>query len=117
MDAGDVLLDLFADLREPLASEFGTRLTLTAEADAFALRVRGSAGAGDGSPPTFVLTIRPGAGAFRVGYRPRGEGSPEPRTERVAYGTPALRRQLFRTVMGYVEAERKRLIDYRSRQP
>ena len=112
MDPDQVISDLFFKLREILFEEYGTRLALTAAAQDIALSIRASTGS-DETIPAFALTVSPRNGAFRVAYRPRGKKAPAPEKRMVRYDEPDVERMLFGVVMGYVESERKRLIEYR----
>jgi hypothetical protein len=112
MDTDKLLLSLFGKLREFLERDYGFLLSLTAEAVRIALRVR-TKGDDVRQIPAFVLTVQPAKGAFRISYRPQGQPPAQPETRVVGYDERGLRSALFGIVQGYVETERKRLIEYR----
>jgi hypothetical protein len=112
MDTDKVLLSLFGKLREFLERDYGFLLSLTAEAERIALRVR-TKGDDVRRIPTFVLTVQPAQGALRITYRPQGQPPAQPETRVVGYAERELRSALFGIGQGYVEAERKWLMEYR----
>lgn len=112
MNPDETLLALFTRLRAIWSTEHGTSFVVRATASDIVLRVRGLPGTGD-DRPTFTVTVRPTGDGYRVSYRPGGYAAPDPETRLVGFDQPAVPRTLFRTVMGYIEGERKRLFEYR----
>src|SRR6185437_2388938 len=108
----EVLFDLFRRLREYLVDEHGVGLALKAEGPDFTLRVRSRSNSGDEKQPYFALVIAPRLGGYRVSYRPGGAPSADSEVSLVDGGTADV---LFDLVRGYLEQERKRLIEYRQR--
>jgi hypothetical protein len=112
MDPDKTLVALFTKLRAIWSTEYGTSVVVRATALDMVLRVRGLRDTG-GDRPTFLLTVRPTGDGFRVRYRPSGKAAPDPETRLVGFDQPAVLKVLFRTVMEYIDGERKRLFDYR----
>ena len=106
----EVLVGLFSGLREELREEYGVGLALKAEGHDVTLRVRSQKKAGDEKQPYFAVVVGERDGAFRVTYKPGGVPSAE---SQVTIVDPDSSDRLLGLVRGYVEAERRRLIDYR----
>lgn len=109
----EVFVNLFSRLREDLREESGVGLALKAEGRNVTLRIR-SEKAGDERRPYFAVVVGVGErdGSFRVSYKPSGVPSAERQVTVVdADSTDGL----LGLVRGYVEAERRRLIDYQQR--
>jgi hypothetical protein len=109
-DLEDVLVNLFKSLRDDLRKEAKVGLALKAEGPDVTLRVRSHAKAGDERQPYFAVVVGVSDGAFRISYKPSGIPS-APR--RVVIVSADSADQLLGLVRGYVEAERRRLSDYR----
>jgi hypothetical protein len=106
----EILFDLFRRLREYLVRDHGVGLTLKAEGQDFTLRVRSRTNSNDEKQPYFALVLAPRDGGYRISYKPGGAPTGESKVTLVDGGTSDL---LFDLVRGYVETERKRLMDYR----
>ena len=107
----EVFVSLFSRLREDLREESGVGLALKAEGRNVTLRIRSEKKAGDERRPYFAVVVGVGErdGSFRVSYKPSGVPSAERQVGVVdADSTDGL----LGLVRGYVEAERRRLIDY-----
>src|SRR5271157_1224584 len=102
----EVFVSLFSRLRE----EFGVGLALKAEGRNITLRVRSEKKPGDEKQRYFALVVGDRDGAFRISYKPSGVPSAESQVTIV--GAEATDR-LLGLVRGYVEKERRRLMDYR----
>ncbi len=106
----EVFVSLFSRLREDLREEFGVGLALKAEGRNITLRVRSEKKPGDEKQRYFALVVGDRDGAFRISYKPSGVPSAESQVTIVgAEGTD----RLLGLVRGYVEKERRRLMDYR----
>jgi len=101
----EILIDLFRRLREDLATEYGVGLALKSEGEDFALRVSGKKNSGDEKQPYFALVLAPDSRGYRISYKPGGVT--------IVKGDSA--DELLSIVRGYIERERKRLIEYRQR--
>ena len=113
MNSEEILYELFARIRYFWLDEYGRSYTIVASTFDIAFRVNGHRPAAPNAP-TFTLTVRPTGDGYRVRYRPSGEYAPAPEEAVVGYDGPGVLDRLFRVVMGYIEAERKRLGHYRS---
>ena len=107
----EVFVSLFSRLREDLREESGVGLALKAEGRNVTLRIRGEKKTGDERRPYFAVVVGVGEkdGSFRVSYNPSGAPSAE---RQVTVVDAASTDGLLGLVRGYVEAERRRLIDY-----
>jgi hypothetical protein len=105
-----VFVGLFSRLREELREEYGVGLALKAEGRDITLRVRSQKKAGDEKQPYFAIVVGERDGAFRVTYKPGGIPFAESQVTMVDTDSSD---QLLGLVRGYVEADRRRLIDYR----
>ena len=106
----EVFVGLFSRLREELQEEYGIGLALKAEGRDITLRVRSQKKAGDEKQPYFAVVVGERDGAFRVTYKPGGIPFAESQVTIVDADSSD---QLLGLIRGYVEAERRRLIDYR----
>jgi hypothetical protein len=113
LNTEETLYALFARIRYFWLDEYGRSYTIIGNAFDLALRVNGHRPS-DPNAPTFTLTIRLTGDGYQFRYRPGGDYAPAPEEVVVGYDEPAVLDRLFRVVMGYVEAERKRLLYYRS---
>ena len=109
-DIEEVVVNLFKVLREDLKDEAKVGLALKAEGRDITLRVRSQEKAGDEQRPYFAIVVGRSDGAFRISYKPSGVPSAESRV--VIVGADSAD-ELLGLVRGYVEAERRRLSDYR----
>lgn len=109
-----VFVGLFSGLREELREESGVGLALKAEGRNVTLRIRSEKKVGDERRPYFAVVVGVGEmdGSFRVSYRPSGVPSAERQVRIVAADSTE---ELLGLVRGYVETERRRLIDYQRR--
>ena len=110
----EVFVILFSKLREELREESGVGLALKAEGRNVTLRIRSEKKARDERRHYFAVVVGVGErdGSFRVSYKPSGVPSAERQVTVVdADSTDGL----LALVCGYVEAERRRLIDYQQR--
>jgi hypothetical protein len=106
----EVFVSLFSRLREDLREEFGVGLALKAEGRNITLRVRSEKKPGDEKQPYFALVVGDRDGAFRISYKPSGVPSAE---SQVTIVDAEATDRLLGLVRGYVEKERRRLMDYR----
>lgn len=111
-DKEKVLFDLFGTLRAELSEEYGIGISLKSEGPTFTLRVRSQTNPGDEKQPYFALVLEPEQKAFRISYDPKGV--PLVQSE-VIIVEPGSASRLLSLVRGYIEKERKRLIEYRQR--
>jgi len=111
-DMEKVLFDLFGTLRDELSEEYGVGMSLKAAGPTFTLRVRSQKNSGDEKQPCFALVIEPEQKAFRISYDPKGVPLVHSEVIIVECGSES---RLHSLVRGYVEKERKRLIEYRQR--
>lgn len=109
-DIEGALVNLFKILRDDLREEAKVGMALKAEGRDVTLRVRSQAMAGDERRPYFAVVVGRSDGAFRISYKPSGVPSAESRVVIVAADSAD---ELLDLVRGYVEAERRRLSDYR----
>ncbi|MBV8385050.1 MAG: hypothetical protein JOZ63_20865 [Planctomycetaceae bacterium] len=107
----EVFVSLFSRLREDLREESGVGLALKVEGRNVTLRIRSEKKTGDERRPYFAVVVGVGEkdGSFRVSYNPSGVLSAE---RQVTVVDAASIDGLLGLVRGYVEAERRRLIDY-----
>ena len=106
----EVFVGLFSRLRVELREEYGIGLALKAEGRDITVRVRSRKKAGDEKQPYFAVVVGERDGAFRVTYKPGGIPLAESQVTIVDADSSD---RLLGLVRGYVEAERRRLIDYR----
>jgi hypothetical protein len=108
----EVFVGLFTGLREDLREEPGVGLALKAEGRNVTLRIRSQQEAGDERRPYFavVVGLAVGEGAFRVSYRPSGVPLA---SRQVTILDAESAGPLLGLVRGYIEAERRRLIEFR----
>ncbi len=107
----EVFVSLFSRLREDLREESYIGLALKAQSRDLTLRVRSEQEAGDGKRPYFavVVGLAERDGGFRISYKPGGVPSAESHVTIVAAESTE---ELLGLVRGYVEAERRRSLDY-----
>ncbi len=105
-----VLVNLFKILRDDLREDARVGLALKAEGRDVTLRVRSQSNPGDERQPYFAIVVGRCDEAFRISYKPSGVPSAESRV--VIVGADSAD-ELLGLVRGYVEAERRRLSDYR----
>jgi hypothetical protein len=108
----ETLFELFRTVREDLLGEYGVGLSLKAEGQDFTLRVRSRKNTGDEKQPYFAVVVAPTYGGFRVSYKPSGNPPAENTVTVVDDGSAG---RLLGIMRGFVEAERKRLIEFRQR--
>jgi hypothetical protein len=106
----EVFVGLFSRLREELWEEYGVGLALKAEGRDITLRVRSQKKSGDEKQPYFAVVVGEREGAFRVTYKPGRIPFAESQVTIVDADSSD---RLLGLVRGNVEAERRRLIDYR----
>jgi hypothetical protein len=109
-DIEGILVNLFKILRHDFREEAKVGLALKAEGRDITLRVRSRAKVGDERHPYFAVVVGGGDGAFRISYKPSGVPSAKSRVTVVDADSAD---ELLGLVRGYVEAERRRLSDYR----
>jgi hypothetical protein len=102
---------VFRRLRGYLVTDYGNGLALKAEGQDFTLRVRSRANSSLEKQPYFALVVAPRDGGYRISYKPGGAPTTSSNATLVDGGTSD---QLFRLVRDYIEAERKRLMEYRA---
>jgi hypothetical protein len=112
-DMEKVLFDLFGELRDELSEEYGFGMSLKAAGPTFSLRVRRQKNLGDEKQPYFALVLERQQTNFRISYHPNGVPPVESEVIIVECGSAS---RLHSLVRGYVDKERKRLIEYRERQ-
>ena len=105
----EALGSLFVTLREDLRREADLGLAIKAQGGEVTLRVRSQARPGDGNYPYFAVVVAGGDAAFRVSYKPSGLPLAERRVV-IVRGPEA---DLLVLVRGYIEAERRRIADYK----
>jgi hypothetical protein len=108
----EVFVSLFSSLREDLREEYGVGLALKAEGRNVTLRVRSEKKTGDEKQPYFAVVVGERDGDFRISYKP--SGVPFAESQVTIVGTDATD-GLLGLVRGYVEKERRRLMDYRQK--
>jgi hypothetical protein len=108
----EVFVGLFTGLREDLREEPGVGLALKAEGGNVTLRIRSRQKADDEKRPYFavVVGLAVGEGAFRVSYKPSGVPLAGRQVTILDADSAG---QLLGLVRGYIEAERRRLIEFR----
>jgi hypothetical protein len=107
----EVFVGLFSSLREELREESGVGLALKAEGRDITLRIRSQNKTGDEKQPYFAVVVGERDGAFRISYKP--SGVPLAASQVTIVGADSAE-ELLGLVRGYVEKERRRMIDYRS---
>lgn len=111
-DKEKVLFDLLGTLRDDLSEEHGIGISLKAEGQTFTLRVRSQTNPSDEKQPYFALVLEPEQKGFRISYDPQGVPLMQSEVIIVERGSAS---RLLSLVRGYVEKERKRLIEYQQR--
>lgn len=106
----ELIFGLFMLLRDELKGDANVGLALRAEGQDVTLRVRSRAKVGDQRQPNFAVVVGESNGAFRISYKPSGVPSAMSRVVMIGADSAD---ELLDVVRGYVEAERRRLSDYR----